>query len=94
MAGPYCQDLSVGQTFGQAPAPTLSDGSAALHQAIAGDRLRLALDAEVCRRVIRTSGRLAHRPLVCDVAIGQPTLGTQHVIANLFYRGSRSCAGP
>ena len=30
---------------------------------------------------------LAHPGLVCDVAIGQSTLLTQRVIANLFYRG-------
>ena len=30
---------------------------------------------------------LAHPALVCDVAIGQSTLATQRVKANLFYRG-------
>ena len=30
---------------------------------------------------------LAHPALVCDVAIGQTTLATQRVKANLFYRG-------
>ncbi len=30
---------------------------------------------------------LAHPALVCDVAIGQSTLATQRVVANLFYRG-------
>ena len=32
-------------------------------------------------------GALAHPALVCDVAIGQSTLVTQRVRANLFYRG-------
>jgi acyl dehydratase len=32
-------------------------------------------------------GPLAHPALVCDVAIGQSTLVTQRVKANLFYRG-------
>jgi acyl dehydratase len=32
-------------------------------------------------------GPLAHPALVCDVAIGQSTLATQRVKANLFYRG-------
>ncbi len=30
---------------------------------------------------------MAHPALVCDVAIGQSTLATQRVKANLFYRG-------
>ena len=45
VAGPYFDELSVGQVFDDAPALTLTDGHAALHQAILGDRLRLALDA-------------------------------------------------
>ena len=32
-------------------------------------------------------GALAHPALVSDVAIGQSTLATQRVKANLFYRG-------
>jgi acyl dehydratase len=58
-----------------------------MHQAIVGDRLRMALDATLSRRVLRGAGSLAHPSLVCDVAIGQSTLLTQRVIANLFYRG-------
>jgi acyl dehydratase len=87
VAGPYYEDLEVGQIFDTAPGLTLTDGHAALHQAITGDRLRLALDAELCRRVCGSGQRLAHPALVCDVAIGQSTLATQRVIANLFYRG-------
>ena len=37
---------------------------------------------------------LAHPALVCDVAIGQSTLATQRVIANLFYRGLVLRRGP
>lgn len=85
--GPYFDDLSVGQTFDWAPAMTLSSGLAAAHQAIVGDRLRLALDAKLCAAVIGASAPLAHPGLVCDVAIGQSTLVTQRVKANLFYRG-------
>lgn len=70
-----------------APALTLTPGHAALHQAILGDRLRLALDAELCRRVLGAAGAIAHPALVWDVAIGQSTLLTQRVIGNLFYRG-------
>jgi len=60
---------------------------AAAHQAILGDRLRLALDADLCAAVTGAPGPLAHPGLVCDVAIGQSTLPTQRVKANLFYRG-------
>lgn len=87
VAAPYFEDLSVGQLLDGAPGLTLSDGHAALHQAILGDRLRLALDAELSRRVLGPGPALAHPGLVCDVAIGQSTELTQRVIGNLFYRG-------
>jgi acyl dehydratase len=85
--GPFFEDLRVGERGDAAPALTLTDGHAVLHQAIVGDRLRLALDGTLCRRVVGSPTPLAHPALVCDVAIGQSTLVTQRVIANLFYRG-------
>lgn len=85
--GPYFDDLQVGQVFDTAPSMTLTPGAAAAHQAILGDRLRLALDAELAAAVTGEPGPLAHPALVCDVAIGQSTLVTQRVKANLFYRG-------
>ena len=85
--GPYFDDLSTGQVFDWAPPMTLTAGLAAAHQAIVGDRLRLALDADLCSAVTGVPGPLAHPALVCDVAIGQSTLVTQRVKANLFYRG-------
>jgi acyl dehydratase len=85
--GPYFDDLQVGQVFDTAPSMTLTSGAAAAHQGIVGDRLRLALDAELARAVTGEPGPLAHPALVCDVAIGQSTLVTQRVKANLFYRG-------
>src|SRR6478735_3067314 len=87
MGGPYFDDLEVGQVFDAAPAMTLTAGAAAVHQSIVGDRLRLALDAELATAVTGAPGPLAHPALVCDVAIGQTTLATQRVKANLFYRG-------
>ncbi|WP_235435985.1 acyl dehydratase [Mycobacterium sp. EPa45] len=66
---------------------TLTSGAAAAHQAILGDRLRLSLDADLAYAVVGTNAPLAHPALVCDVAIGQSTLVTQRVKANLFYRG-------
>lgn len=87
MSGPYFDDLHVGQVFDAAPSMTLTAGAAAVHQSIIGDRLRLALDGELAAAVTGASAPLAHPALVCDVAIGQSTLVTQRVKANLFYRG-------
>ena len=84
--GPYFEELERGQVFDGAPAVTLSDGLAAVHQSIVGDRLRLSLDHELCTAVTGSPG-LAHPALVWDIAIGQSTLVTHHVKANLFYRG-------
>jgi len=85
--GPHFDDLVVGQVFDSAPSMTITAGIAAAHQAIVGDRLRLALDAELSRAVLGEPGHLAHPGLVCDIAIGQSTVVTQRVKANLFYRG-------
>jgi len=84
VAGPYFEDLEVGPFPGSAPALTLTDGLAALHRSIVGGRMRLTLDAGLSRRV--AGGALASPGLVWDVAIGQSTLVTQRVIANLFYK--------
>ena len=85
--GPYFDELRVGQVFDSAPSMTLTTGVAATHQAILGDRLRLPLDAHLSYAVTGATSALAHPGLVCDVAIGQSTLVTHHVKANLFYRG-------
>ncbi|WP_099021490.1 hotdog family protein [Mycolicibacterium palauense] len=66
---------------------TLTSGAAAVHQSILGDRMRLPLDATLSHAVTGSADALAHPGLVCDVAIGQTTLATQRVRANLFYRG-------
>jgi len=84
--GPFFDDLAVGQEFAGAPAVTLTDGMAAAHQAIVGDRLALTLDHELSREVTG-GGPLTPPALVWDVAIGQSTLVTRQVRANLFYRG-------
>ncbi|MFI5506510.1 MaoC family dehydratase [Mycobacterium sp. NPDC051804] len=87
VSGPYFDDLQVGHVYPGAPAMTLTDGVAAVHQSILGDRLRLPLDVTLSKVVTGLPGGLAHPGLVCDVAIGQSTLVTQRVKANLFYRG-------
>jgi acyl dehydratase len=85
--GPYFDQVHTGQVFTGAPSMTLTPGLAAVHQSILGDRLRLPLDSELSAVVTGLPAALAHPGLVCDVAIGQSTLATQHVKANLFYRG-------
>jgi len=85
--GPWFEDLRHGDVFDSAPALTLTDGAAAAHTAIVGNRLRLALDADLGRRVTGGPAPFASPALVWDVAIGQSTPVTHHVVANLFYRG-------
>ena len=87
VGGPWFEDFRRGQMFRDAPGLTLTPGHAAQHQAITGDRLRLALDADLARAVTGRDSLLAHPALVCDVAIGQTTGASQRVRANLFYRG-------
>ncbi|MGW5113122.1 MaoC family dehydratase [Nocardia sp. NPDC004123] len=84
--GPYFEELEPGQVFDGAPSVTLTDGLAAVHQSIVGDRLRLPLDHGLSAAVTGRAG-LAHPALVWDIAIGQSTVVTHHVKANLFYRG-------
>ena len=73
VGGPWFEDLAVGHEYTDAPALTLTEGHAAMHQALVGDRLRLALDAPLAREVCSREAPLAHPNLVCDVAIGQST---------------------
>jgi acyl dehydratase len=87
VAGPYYEELSIGDLFDGSPGLTLTEGHAALHQSILGDRLRLPLDRHLAEAVTGDPRPLAHPGLVTDIAIGQSTLATQRVIANLFYRG-------
>jgi acyl dehydratase len=79
----YVEDLRPGMRITGAPAVTLTDGLAAVHQAIVGNRLRLVLD----RTLLGSGPPLAPPGLVWDLAIGQSSLVTHHVVANLFYRG-------
>ncbi|MDP9189084.1 MAG: MaoC family dehydratase [Actinomycetota bacterium] len=85
--GPYFEDFELGRVYTDAPSLTLTSGHAAAHQALVADRLRIALDAELCAAVTGSDRPLAHPNLVCDVAIGQSTEPSQRVLGNLFYRG-------
>lgn len=84
--GPYVDELRIGQVFDDAPALTLTDGLVAAHRAIVGNRLRISLDQRLAAAVAGVPA-LAPPALVWDVSIGQSTAVTQHVKANLFYRG-------
>jgi acyl dehydratase len=87
VGGPHFEDFERGQVFDDAPALTLTSGHAAVHQAVVGDRLRLALEAPLSEAVTGRDRPLVHPNLVCDVAIGQSTGPTERVLGNLFYRG-------
>ncbi|WP_053202920.1 MaoC family dehydratase [Jiangella muralis] len=90
--GPYFDDLSAGDVF-TGPAVTLDAGLQAQHRAILGDRLPLCLDDSLAESVTGRAG-LAHPGVVWDVAIGQSSVVTRQVVANLFYRGLRLRATP
>lgn len=83
--GPAFEDLSPGQVFDTAPPVTLTDGLAAAHQAIVGERSWLALSRPLAAEVL--GGPVAPPSLVWNLSIGQSTLATQQVLANLYYRG-------
>jgi acyl dehydratase len=87
VGGPLFEDLHPGLRFTEAPAVTLTGGLAATHQAIVGGRLRVVLDHGLGRRVAGDGPPLAPPGLAWDVAIGQSSVVTQNVVANLFYRG-------
>src|SRR5688500_12816814 len=82
---PHFEDLQRRQVFDNAPSITLTSGQADLHRALTGGRCSLALDHTLASRV--AGAPLADPALVWDCAIGQSTVATGRVIANLFYRG-------
>jgi 2-methylfumaryl-CoA hydratase len=86
IGGPWFEDFERGMSF-DAPAVTLTDGHAALHAALFGDRLRLPLDHHASRSVTGNASPLLHPLVAVNVAIGQSTWASQRVKANLFYRG-------
>lgn len=84
--GPFFDELAVGAVFDAAPPVTLTEGFRATHRSIVGNRLRLALDDTLSAEITGQPGTVSPA-VVWDVAIGQSTSVTQHVKANLFYRG-------
>jgi 2-methylfumaryl-CoA hydratase len=84
--GPYFDDLRVGQTLERAPSITIGPGEAALYQGICGDPYALSLSAPLAADVTGAPGSIVNPALVLHIAIGQSTVATRRVIANLFYR--------
>lgn len=87
--GPYFDDLQVGQILDPAPAITIDAGLTAAYQAISGDPLALSLSQPLAEAVTGEPGALVNPTLALHVSIGQSTVATRRVIANLFYRGVR-----
>lgn len=84
---PYFEDFFVGQDFSDVPSVTVTEGLAAWHQSLFGDRNRLTLDQPLCQAVTNEPRMLVNPALVCNLAIGQSTIPSQRVLGNLFYRG-------
>ena len=85
--GPYFDDLEVGQRLQSGPAVTIGAGEAAVYRAVCGDPMATSLDRLLGEAVTGHSERLVNPGLVMHVSIGQSTVATRRVIANLFYRG-------
>lgn len=84
--GPYFDDLQVGQILERAPSITIGPGEAAQYQSICGDPYLLSLSTPLAAAVTGEPGAVVNPALVLHVAIGQSTVATRRVIANLFYR--------
>ena len=67
---PYFEDFSVGDDLSDVPSITVTEGLAALHQALFGDRSKLSLDQVLCQEVTGRPALLASSALVCNLAIG------------------------
>lgn len=83
---PFAEDLTLGVPLPRSPDVTLDSGLAAQYTAITGDGLRPALSSELSTAITGRTERLANPALVLSVSIGQSTVATRQVIANLQYR--------
>ena len=87
--GPYYEQLTVGQELPRQPAVTIDEGTAALYQALVGERLAMTLDSQATGRVAGVERRLASPGLVMQLSIGQSTTISRRAVSNLFYRNVR-----
>ena len=85
--GPYFDDFVVGETLPPAPPITIGVGETALYQAIAGDPYALALSRPLVHAVTGDPRPIVNPALALHFSIGQSTVATRRVVANLFYRG-------
>lgn len=86
MSGPFGDDFVVGEVLAAVPGVTVDSGVAAYFQALSGDPSKLSLSDVVSAAVTGRAERVVNAGLVLQVAIGQSTVATKIVIANLFYR--------
>lgn len=84
--GPFFEDLAAGWRFSGSSGHTIDEGHAAWYTAVSGDQAPLFLDRSLAREVTSADQRLIDPALVAQVSIGQSTVATRQVVANLFYR--------
>ncbi len=87
--GPWFEDFAQGEQLDPAPAITIGPGEATVYQAICGDPLAISLSRPLAEAITGEPGSVVNPALVLQVAIGQSTVATRKVVANLFYRGVR-----
>ena len=87
--GPFFDDLTPGETLPLAPAVMMGPDECATYDLICGDPLALPRSRALAAEVTGVDRALINPGLVLQMAIGQSTVATRHVIANLFYRGVR-----
>ena len=85
--GTYFDDLTVGQILPPSPDLTITSGEIAMYQSICGDPLPTSLSLPLAEKVTGVSKRVINPGLLMHFSIGQSTVATKQVIANLFYRG-------
>ena len=87
VSGTYFDDLKVGLILPPSPDLTITSGEIAMYQSICGDPLSTSLSLPLAKKVTGVSKRVVNPGLIMHFSIGQSTVATRRVIANLFYRG-------
>ena len=87
LPGTYFDDLIPGQILPPSPDLTITSGEIAIYQSICGDPLPTSLSLPLAKKVTGMSKRIVNPGLLMHLSIGQSTVATRQVIANLFYRG-------
>ncbi|MCA0217474.1 MAG: acyl dehydratase [Actinobacteria bacterium] len=82
---PFAEDLVPGVALDPAPDITVDEGLAAQYLALSGDQLGPTLSAPLSFALTGRPERLANPALVISLSIGQSTVATGRVIANLRY---------